>query len=443
MTAQHIHHIIIDGVTSETAPMTIGSAVSQAASPTLEIAVSVILDHEAPVPPAVHGENIRILTLDAQASPASRANHAAGALPQASSLRFLTGGDVLMPRASLDDVAALASHPWCTSVAADSDGTTIAARPPGVLETGTILDEWAAESVSLTVHPATAAYDFAFFAALGGFSGIEYAHQAELLARANDASCGTFRAGAPSMTLGPAIETLHRRPSGFRQTRRAVADLLLAGRAARIHSRRTITGPRLWDEVSNAAWETHNEGYAEVAGPNDDLWDVLTQARKYHYRFAWSALVTYAESAVDRFDDDYLAAMLLTGRAAQSGTDSSWHGAIEHIDRMLVPRLAHLFMTAVFETGTTTPWVLTTAIRYADAILDVNPDDPVAHYRMVSFHRLLEDWPTAERWRRRTLDQLARVRDPNLQNHLRERIIVETTAILPRLREHEAIDALS
>ncbi|KXO92936.1 Uncharacterised protein (plasmid) [Tsukamurella tyrosinosolvens] len=430
-----LSHIVIGRISAENVATTLSSALAQLTG-TGDLAVTVVVERGQSL--GVTDPRLTVLEADAEAPIAERENLAAFSRPDATTLRFLEDGDLLLPTATGDDVAALTDAPWCAGGAADSGGSVINRRGAGTVPSRTVLEEWVADTAALTVHPNTAAYQFKFFAALGGFPAVSYGHRTALMARANEVAAGHYRT-SQILVLRPYIETLRMRPRTFGADRPLIARALLEGRDAASTAAPSMSQEQVWTRISDEAWKTYTEGTATEVAPTDTLWEVLTQARKFHYRFAWAALVRYVDSAEGRFDhDDYLRAMYLTAKAAWRG---DWTTAILFTQEHQVPRIVHLLLTAVFETGTADPVVLEAAVNLTQGILDADSRSAVALYRMVSFNRLLGRYETAERWRRRALDAISALDNPGLSDHLRERLLVEAVTIAPHLPRGEEIPA--
>lgn len=432
----HLHHIVIGVLSDQNIHTTLTSAISQLADPGITVAVTVVIDRGAPTPD-MGSDAVRYVEANVGIDLAARENLGAYSLPTADTIRFLHDGDLLAPSATVDDVRALQRAPWCASGVADTEGPVIHRRTAGPIPTGTLLDEWAAPTPALTVHPNSVAYTFGLFAALGGHSAIEFAHRTDLMVRACERAPGHYRTGPASLTVRPHATVLAERPLSFGRDRLAIALALLSGRTADIDEpARTLE--QQWDDISDEAWATYTVGTATTIADTDTLHEVMVQARKLHFRFAWAPLVDYIDSAGGRFDaaDDYLTGMYLTARAASTG---DWSDAIEFTQTHRAYRIIHLLLTTVFETSTTDPEVLQPALDLTDTVLDLRPDDPVALYRKVSFHRMLGDYLNADRWRRRALDVIATLPNPQLSDHLRERILVEAITISAHLRPAKEI----
>lgn len=428
----HRHHIVIGRLSEENIPTTLASAVSQLSDPDTTVLVTVVIDRGTPTFDA-GSDLVHFLEAAPETTIAARENLAAYSQPEATTIRFLDDGDILAPSATVDDIRALRTAPWCASGVADIDGPVIHRRKPGRIPVRTILDEWAAPTVALSVHPSGVAYNFAVFITLGGFAAIDYAHRTELMARTGESWPGTYRAGAPSLTLRAHTVTLRSRPLSFGRDRLAAATALLAGRLAPERPTEQSQSHQWWDEISDTAWATYAEGVATSIGTADTLYEVMTQARKLHYRFAWSRLIAYIDSAGSRFRavDDYLESMYLTAAAAHT---QHWDEAIAFTDTHRQHRIIHLLLTAIFESSATEQQTVRAGVDFAAFLLDTTPTDPVAHYRLTSFHRMLGDYETADQWRRRTLDVIADLPDQGLSNHLRERVLAEGPIIAAHLR---------
>lgn len=436
-SAPAIHHIVIGHLTDSNIPTTLASAISQLGDADTTVIVTVVIDRgTTPTDPG--SDRVHFLEANPGTPIAVRDNLAAYSQPAATTIRFLDDGDILAPTATVDDTRVLRSAHWCASGVADTDGAVIHRRAPGTVPTRNMLDEWAAPTVALSIHPSGVAYTMAAFTALGGFSAVEYAHRTELMARANEHWPGHYRAGAASLTLRPHTALLRDRPMSFGRDRLAITESLLSGRTLTENTPARRSIEQRWDEISDQAWTTHTEGLATTISDGDSLEEVMIQARKLHYRFAWPRLVDYLNSAGTRFRgvDDYLEAMYLTAHAA---TTQHWDDAIAFTAEHRKHRIIHLLLTAIFESGATSQHAIAAGIGFADLLLELDPADPVAHYRQMSLHRMRGDYPAADQWRRRALDAIAVLPDANLSDHLRERVLAEgpiiTAHLLPETAE--------
>ena len=340
-------------------------------------------------------------------------------------VRPIWPGDRLLPGALSSDASALSESPWCTSEALDDiSGAVIPAAIPsaaGPVARGTVLDSWADSSPHVPVHPGTLALRTEVFAACRGFALDGYGALTDLLARANERYDG-HHTGRPSVVR----RELYLRPEAFDKIRRDRTSALLGLRIAPAENTdpaALINDRAFWDRISAQSWETHN---VDEPGTSD-FPSLLRQCRKLHYRFDWEGLDTLGTEGLRSYDDGYLRLMVLTARAALG---QGWEEVFSLNDALGVDvKLSSLVLTAMFESGERDPQVLREGVAIATSILAVDPEHAVTHYRMVTLHRLLGDREAAVRWSRRTAAVLSRLSAPALADHLRERLIVENTAL--------------
>lgn len=387
-----------------------------------------------------HDSRVEVVVLASEVRPAGARANAALSGVDLDAVRFVPCGDRLLPGGMAADALALADAPWCASAAldefADSHYRAAIEYPAGPVPVGTIVDQWSQPSSALSVHPLTAAYRREVFDAVGRCDEtVGYGVETDLLAQVNERSAGAY-SSRPSLIItgGTPVDPANQRPNDFHGWRLARTRALAMGRQSRV-APSAPSEAELWDAISARAWTEADTGHARVPADAASLSEVLLQARKYHFRFAWPALAVYGQAAVQMFpDDDYLRAMWLTGRAA---TEGAWDDAVEFITSHENPKIQQLLLTTAFVEGEAVP----TAVlrRCAQLAADLHEIDDsgtgraVAAYRAVSMHRLLGEFDRARSWATTASCDLTDITDdPALVAHLRERLIVETTALSTR-----------
>src|SRR5699024_10173817 len=123
----------------------------------------------------------------------------------------------------------------------------------------------------------------------------------------------------------------------------------------------------------------------------------------------------------------YLHAMYLTAQAAGPG---HWGWCVDQMRGWPArfqqhPKVTQLLLTAVYAGTAPTDAAIDYALELAHHRLAVDPADPVAHYRMVSLHRLAGDVEQAHTWLAQAMHVVGQITDPGLADHLRERLINE------------------